>query len=84
MANKKKKKKKDLCLRDFLAQVFEAAGYNVEAGAFDDESGSWLLIKKPDRPEFSLELSFDYEGFEFTDFDVWKDVLDVVDTKRIF
>ena len=91
MGDKKKKNKKvkkvlevNIVLRDFLQKIFEGAGYLCEAGACDDESGSWLNVRKKDDPLYTLELSFNYEGTEFTDFDVWKDVMEVADTKKIF
>ncbi len=77
------KKKRKENLRDQIANMFEKAGYIVEVERFDDGSSSWLNIFKKDKPNIKLELSFNFEGTKFTDFDVWRDILEVVDSEKI-
>ncbi len=81
----KKKKKMVLVLRDVVSNMFEQnKNYTVETEAFDDDSGSWILIKKKNEPNWSLEISFNGKGTKFTDFNVWKDICAVIDSEKIF
>ena len=77
------KKNKKENWRDQVANMFEKVGYIVEKGSFDDGSASWLDVFKKDNPYSKLELSFNFDGTKFTNFDVWKDILDIVDSEKI-
>ena len=76
-------KKRKIVLRDQLAEMFRKAGYIVKYGSFSDNSASWLSITKRDDPNFILELSFNFKGSKFKDFNVWEEIIDVVDTVKI-
>lgn len=89
MSSKKKdKKKKKISTKEILrvqvAEMFHNAGYEVDADAFSDGSSSWLSITKKDNPGFSLVLSFNGKGTKFEDFDVWKEIVEVVSDEKIF
>jgi hypothetical protein len=84
--NKKNQKKistKEI-LRVQVAEMFHKAGYIVDADAFGDESSSWLSISKKDEPSFILELSFNFKGTKFTDFNVWKEISEVTSDEKVF
>jgi hypothetical protein len=90
MSSKKKDKKKNKkvktkeILRVQVAQMFHDAGYDVDADAFSDGSSSWLNIAKNGNSVFSLVLSFNGEGTKFEDFNVWKEITEVVSEEKIF
>ena len=87
-SKKKDKKKKKLVEKEILrvqvAEMFHKAGYEVDADAFSDGSSSWLSITKKEDSEQSLVLSFNGKGTKFEEFDVWKEISEVVKEEKIF
>ena len=81
---KKLLKKEKSLLRYQIASMFSKAGYIVNVDAFSDNSSSWIEIRKKDNKDFSMILTFNGDGTEFEEFDVWKEVLEVVSEERIF
>lgn len=81
---KKKLKKEKNSLRYQIASMFSKAGYIVDVDAFSDNSSSWIEIRKKDNKGFSLILSFNGDGTEFEEFDIWKEILEVTSEEKIF
>jgi hypothetical protein len=84
----KKVRKPKLVLRDKIANQLIDAGYDVSVDVFGDNSGSWIEVRKPNIPgadrTLLFNLSFNGSGTEISDISMWKEIIDVVDTKRLF
>lgn len=82
MADKKKKKKKEIekqiSLRNILAMQCQVAGFNFAEDSFSDGSGSWvevngnMVMKDNELFRYDFVISFDGAGDNITAFKIFK------------
>lgn len=67
---------------DRLQELFKKQGIKTEWGELSDNSGQWLIYRKPKSLVF-IEFSFDGKGQKLEDINVWKDIVEVTDQKQL-
>lgn len=79
MSTKKKLTKQTFA--DKLAAQLRNLKGEVIQDSFSDKSASWVTYKIGNK---TLSFTFDYKGNHLDDVGVYKDIVEVVDEKRIF
>jgi hypothetical protein len=79
MSTKKKLTKQTFA--DKLATKLKNLEGKVTQDSFSDKSASWVCYKVGNK---TLTFTFDYNGNHLEDIGVYKDIVQVVDEKRIF
>lgn len=75
-------KETEKCFGELLFNKFSEAGFATEFDAFRDGSGSWVEIYLTKTKQ--LNISLDGNGEHITDVGLFKDIIDVVDNKKIW
>lgn len=64
-----------------LAKQLQAAGFEVHEDQFKDKSARWVELRKDG---YSLEINFDIKGQKIIGLSLHKEIVQVVDSKRLF
>lgn len=55
-----------------MKEAIEAFGYHVTIDYFDDESSSWIEVRKSENKKEFFSIGFDYSGMKCIDFGLVK------------
>lgn len=65
-----------------LSNLLESQGFKIERGHTSDNSCDWIIYRKQGSNIF-IEFSFDDKGKTLSDINIWKDITQVVDQKKL-